>query len=199
MLISFWSPKGGTTCTTTAFVTAVRLSKQASVTLTSTDPYMIPDLCAIAGMGANLTDDASPVEVAPNLWIATPDTWPVPEHEHTILDLGTYATAHDDAALVMVTTASYLALRRAVHHPLTLRSRGFVLFDEPGHSINGMEAADVLSIPKLVRSPHRAAVARAVDAGILGVRLPTYSTRLAATILTKLGMEVAPDPLVTED
>jgi hypothetical protein len=113
---------------------------------------------------------------------------PVP----TIVDAGT-ATAPAARALVEVADASvvvvrgcYLALRRAVHSPLLPRAAGTVLVDEPGRSLGATELADVLDRPVLARVPARAAIARAVDAGVLAARLPEPLARPVARLLARL-------------
>jgi hypothetical protein len=91
-------------------------------------------------------------------------------------------------ASVVVVRGCYLALRRAVHSPLLERAAGVVLLEEPGRSLGAGEIADVLDRPVLARVPVRAAVARAVDAGVLAARLPEPLGRSATRILTRLGV-----------
>lgn len=76
-------------------------------------------------------------------------------------------------ASVVVVRGCYLALRRAVRHPLTPRATGVVLVDEPGRVMTDHDVAQVLELPVLARFPVRSGVARAVDAGVLACRLPS--------------------------
>jgi hypothetical protein len=74
---------------------------------------------------------------------------------------------------VIVVRGCYLALRRAVRHPLTGKASGVVLVDEPGRVLTDHDVSEVLELPILARFPVRSAVARAVDAGVLACRLPS--------------------------
>lgn len=85
----------------------------------------------------------------------------------------------DDAALAVASAAPlsllvlrpcYLALRRAVAAPI--RPSGVVLVGEPGRSLDASDVEDVLGVPVRVQIPYDAAIARAIDAGILTSRLP---------------------------
>ena len=113
---------------------------------------------------------------------------PVP----TIVDAGT-AASPAARALVEVADVSavvlrgcYLALRRAVQSPLLARAAGTVLVEEPGRTLGAAELTDVLDRPVLARVPMRAAIARAVDAGVLAARLPDPLARSTARLLTRL-------------
>lgn len=112
----------------------------------------------------------------------------------TIVDAGT-ASAPAARALVEVADTSvvvlrgcYLALRRAVHSPLLARAEGVVLVEEAGRSLGPSEVRDVLDRPIMARVPVRAPVARAVDAGVLGARLPDALTRPTARLLRRVGL-----------
>ena len=112
----------------------------------------------------------------------------------TVVDLGA-AVAPAARALLEIADASavvvrgcYLALRRAVHAPGLARSSGVVLVDEAGRSLGAREVADVLDRRVLARVPVRAAIARAVDAGILAPRLPDALARAATEMLAELGL-----------
>ena len=91
-------------------------------------------------------------------------------------------------ASVVVVRGCYLALRRAVHSPLLGRSVGAVLVEESGRSLGASEVADVLDRPVIARVPVRAAIARAVDAGVLAGRLPDPLARSAARMLVRLDL-----------
>jgi hypothetical protein len=71
---------------------------------------------------------------------------------------------------VLVTRGCYLALRRATDAPL--RPSGVVFVREPGRALGAADIADILGVPVLAEVPCDPAVARAVDAGLLGTRLP---------------------------
>ncbi len=105
----------------------------------------------------------------------------------TVVDCGSQL---DDAALAVAAAAPlsllvlrpcYLALRRAVAAPI--RPSAVVLVGEPGRSLGASDVEDVLGVPVRVQIPYDIAIARAVDAGVLGSRLPRAlerALRLAA-------------------
>jgi hypothetical protein len=112
----------------------------------------------------------------------------------TIVDAGT-ARAPAARALVEVADASvlvlrgcYLALRRAVHSPLTDRCAGIVLLEEHGRSLGPSEVRDVVDRPVLARVPVRSQIARAIDAGVLAGRVPDALARPTARLLGRLGL-----------
>ena len=86
---------------------------------------------------------------------------------------------------VLVLRGCYLALRRAVHAPLTRRIRGVAFVDEPGRALGVAEITDVLDRPVLARVPVRGPIARAVDAGVIAVRTPEPLARAASRILER--------------
>jgi hypothetical protein len=92
-----------------------------------------------------------------------------------------------DTSLVVV-RGCYLTLRRAVHAPALTRAAGAVLVAEPGRSLGEREVTEVLDRPVLAEVPVRAAIARAVDAGLLPVRLPEVLARPVSEALGRLGL-----------
>jgi hypothetical protein len=64
----------------------------------------------------------------------------------------------------------YIALRRALAAPL--RPSAVVLVEEPGRSLGRRDVEDVLGVPVRAQIPWDPAVARSVDAGLLGTRVP---------------------------
>jgi len=111
-----------------------------------------------------------------------------------VLDAGRADTPAARAAVeladhsVVVSRGCYLALRRIARHPLLDRVAGAVLVEEVGRSIGAKDVAAVLDRPVLARVPARADIARTVDAGLLGSRLPDALRRPAATLLESLGL-----------
>jgi hypothetical protein len=71
---------------------------------------------------------------------------------------------------LLVLRPCYLALRRAVSGPL--RPSGVVLVHEPGRALRRSDVESVLGAPVVAQVEVDPAVARAVDAGLLGARLP---------------------------
>ena len=115
---------------------------------------------------------------------------PVP----TVLDLGTAAAPAARALLEVADAAAivvrgcYLALRRAVGAPGLARTSGVAAVDEAGRSLSAKDCADVLDRPLLAQFTVRASIARAVDAGVLGTRLPETLARPASEMLDRLGV-----------
>ena len=83
-----------------------------------------------------------------------------------------FIAAADRSFLVL--RPCYLALRRAVAAP---RPTAVVLITEPDRSLSSGDIEDVLGVPVATEIALDPAVARAVDAGLLGARLPRHFTR----------------------
>jgi hypothetical protein len=79
-------------------------------------------------------------------------------------------------------------LRRAVGAPGLARTSGVAAVDEAGRSLSAKDCADVLDRPLLAQFTVRASIARAVDAGVLGTRLPETLARPASEMLDRLGV-----------
>ena len=83
---------------------------------------------------------------------------------------------HADRDL-LVTRACYLALAtaRAMDH----RPTGVVLMREPGRAFHRRDVAATLGVPVVAEIPYDTKICRAIDSGLLAVRLP-HSLRKAA-------------------
>lgn len=71
---------------------------------------------------------------------------------------------------LLVIRPCYIALRRALAAPL--RPSAVVLVEEHGRSLGRRDVEDVLGVPVRAQIPWDPAVARSVDAGLLGTRIP---------------------------
>ena len=80
------------------------------------------------------------------------------------------AIAAAATASLLVLRPCYLALRRAAAFPL--RPSGVVLVDEPGRNLTVADVEDVLQVPVRAVVALDVTIARAVDSGSFGVRLP---------------------------
>lgn len=80
------------------------------------------------------------------------------------------AVAAGASASLLVLRPCYLALRRAAAFPL--RPSGVVLVDEPGRDLTASDIEAVLDVPVRAIVAVDATIARAVDSGSLGARLP---------------------------
>ena len=78
--------------------------------------------------------------------------------------------ARSAATSLLVTRACLLALRRA--QTAAVRPTGVVLVREAGRALGAIDVERVLGAPVVAQVPADDAVARAVDAGTLGARLP---------------------------
>jgi cellulose biosynthesis protein BcsQ len=72
---------------------------------------------------------------------------------------------------LLVVRPCYLALRRALHAPV--EASGVVLVGEPQRALQQQDVADVLGLRVRAAIPWKPAVATAIDAGLLGRRLPS--------------------------
>jgi hypothetical protein len=91
-------------------------------------------------------------------------------------------------ASVMVVRPCYLALRRAVRSDLLPAISGIVVVDERRRAVGTRAIADILDHRVLARVPVASSLSRAVDAGLLAVRLPDSLARAATLVLQRVGM-----------
>ena len=85
------------------------------------------------------------------------------------------AVAAAASVSLLVVRPCYVALRRALAAPL--RPSGVVLVSEPGRALGARDVEDVLGVPVRAEVTVEAAVARAVDAGLLTSRFATLTER----------------------
>lgn len=76
---------------------------------------------------------------------------------------------------LLVTRPCYLALRRAVR--CATRPSGVIVVTEPGRALSQRDIEHSLGVPVEATVSFDPAVARAVDAGLLAVRLPRIASR----------------------
>lgn len=81
-----------------------------------------------------------------------------------------FAVAASSTISLLVLRPCYLALRRALAAPC--RPSAVVLVEEVKRSLDATDVAEVLGVPVCAVVPWDPAIARAVDAGLLGARLP---------------------------
>jgi len=99
-----------------------------------------------------------------------------------VVDAGVLSAAGPGLELALAASTSllvlrpcFLALRRAVAAPL--RPSGVILVDEPHRSLGPTDVESALGIPVVAVVPWDPAVARRVDAGLLGTGLPRTMAR----------------------
>jgi hypothetical protein len=98
------------------------------------------------------------------------DARPVVADCGTLADGVALALAAAATRSVLVTRPCFLGLRRALGAPL--RPSEVVLVTEPGRSLGRHDVEDCVGAPVVAEVALDPAVARAVDAGLLAVRLP---------------------------
>lgn len=76
---------------------------------------------------------------------------------------------------LVVTRGCYLALRRLAESPI--RPTGVVLVSEPGRALGRRDVEHVAGVPVVAEVAFDPSVSRAVDAGLLAVRLPAVLSR----------------------
>ena len=104
-------------------------------------------------------------------------------YDTVIIDAGTRPTSGINAGTaLLVTRPCFLALRRAIDSPL--RPNGVVVIAEPGRSLTTVDIEAVLGCPVVATIPHDAAIARAVDAGLLTTRIPRMLSRALRSVDT---------------
>lgn len=213
MLTVCYSPKGGQGCTTVT--AALALAQRGSRLIDTTgDLPAVLGLPETSGPGiCDLLASDQELEVAGIERLATPSPTmlvtagstpaaAVPEHRWAelaanlttdrgawFLDAGTNPAAGSLAAdrRLLVVRNCYLALRRAVAHPV--RPDGVVLVTEPGRALAATDVEAVLTAPVVAEIAIDPAVARTIDAGLLAARLPRALARSLATLT--VGDEVA--------
>ncbi len=87
--------------------------------------------------------------------------------------------AHASSSL-LVTRPCYLSLRRAAQ--LSVSPTGIVLINEVGRALSKHDIEAVIGAPVVSEIAFDAAIARAVDAGLLASRLPTIMTKQLAAV-----------------
>jgi hypothetical protein len=213
MLTVCYSPKGGQGCTTVT--AALALAQRGSRLIDTTgDLPAVLGLPEPSGPGiCDLLADDQPLELGAIERLATPSPPPLVSAGSTpaaavpadrwaelaatligdrgawFLDAGTNPAAGSLAAdrRLLVVRNCYLALRRAVAHPV--RPDGIVLVTEPGRALTATDVEAVLTAPVVADIAIDPAVARTIDAGLLAARLPRTLARSLATLT--VGDEVA--------
>ena len=87
--------------------------------------------------------------------------------------------AHASSSL-LVTRPCYLSLRRAAQ--LSVSPTGIVLINEAGRALGKHDIEAVIGAPVIAEIIFDAAIARAVDAGLLASRIPTIMSKQLAAV-----------------
>ena len=202
MLVTCWSVKGGSGTTVVAAALGVllgrRLTEGALLVDAGGDAGCVLGLPETAGPG--LVDwlaspseidataiDRLAVDAAPGLRLLPKGAGIVPtgavdrflsgvsERPVVVVDAGppspfAVEVAAASTLSLLVLRPCYLAVRRALAAPV--RPSGVILVEEPRRSLDVGDIESVLGVPVHAVGPWDAGIARAVDAGLLGARLP---------------------------
>jgi CO dehydrogenase nickel-insertion accessory protein CooC1 len=88
---------------------------------------------------------------------------------------------------VVVVRPCYLALRRAVGDDLLRTAAGVIVIEEVGRALTHRDVGNVLGRRVLARVPMRVSIAKSVDAGLFGGRLPRDLTAAMRRVLEHVG------------
>jgi MinD-like ATPase involved in chromosome partitioning or flagellar assembly len=202
MLTVCWSPKGGSGTTVVTCAMALLASRQCESSLLVDLAGDVPAAFGIAPTeGPGVHDwvgsssapasalDAIGIAVTDRLRMVAAGTIPAPAEHHRWALLGDHLADADgdvfvdagtgpppmglfDAATqtIMVIRNCYLAVRGAV--VAGIRPSGIVVVSEPGRALRSRDIETAVGAPVVAEVPQDPAVAKAVDSGLLGVRLP---------------------------
>lgn len=197
MFVCLWSAKGGSGVTVTAASMALAMASCDTPTLLVDFGGDVAPALAAPAMSRPAGDPDEFLgrerEVAPSLSLVDGPAWSLDppaalavaaslalDPRPVIVDLGPHRELVEPftrrgAESLLVTRPCYLALRRAAGLPG--RPDGVVLLDEPGRALRESDVAEVVAAPVRTTLPVTAAVARAVDAGLLAHRMPAELAR----------------------
>jgi Mrp family chromosome partitioning ATPase len=207
VLITCWSPKGGSGTSVVAAALALLLSRLGDTTLvdlTGDQPAVLglpdPPSPGVAGWLSS-ADDVGPsalvrlaAPVAPGLELLAAGAPPLAGRRAAVLAEALAALPHsvvvdagDGAGEIAAAIAEQAAGSLLVLRPCYLalrralgcgrRPSGVVLVAEPWRSLQAKDVENVIGVPVVAEVPIDPAVARAVDAGLLAARLPRVLER----------------------
>jgi cellulose biosynthesis protein BcsQ len=185
LIHSFIGAKGGqgtTVVTAAVAVTHARAGRRV-LAIDAADHH---DLAAVLGV-AEPTDPDATVAVTDHLdlRLAGPaddvaGLVEVDDYDVVVIDAGQHHPKLGRCTLV--TRCCYLALRRAL--TLTSTVDDLVVITEPGRALATRDVTSVHALPVAATIRHDPAIARAVDAGVLAIRLPDPLRTLDTTATT---------------
>ena len=203
MFVTCWSAKGGSGTTVVAAALATMLADSGPALLVDLGADLpaalgLPEpLCGLTSWAAGDDLRLLEVEAGPRLRLLPrglnslrEDMGPalaaaLSGRPAVVVDAGVIGGVHAnevglDLALaaresLLVLRPCFLGLRRAVAAPL--RPSGVVLVEEPGRSLGPADVESALGVPIVAVVPWDPAVARRVDAGLLGSGLPRNLVR----------------------
>lgn len=213
MVTAVWSTKGGVGVSTVAAMLAIAQSERASdsllVDLGGDQPALLgvsePDGPGVAEWVAR-PDTASgalgriEIEVQPRLKLLPRGNGSLGNdglsltralngsERNVVIDVGLVSEtgfAHEVVAAsphrLLVVRSCYLALRRAAQAPVA--PTGVVLIRERGRALGRADVEAVVDAPVVAQVAFDVAIARAIDAGLIGKRLPRALLRSMARVI----------------
>jgi len=199
VLITCWSSKGGSGTTVVAAALAHLLAAEAGGAVLVDRGGDLPAALGLpephqglTGWGEGVDLNRLAVEAGPGLRLVPRGPGPLADGSGLAAALGGQGTVVVDAGVLsaagvglelalaattslLVVRPCFLALRRAVAAPL--RPSGVVLVEEPHRALGRSDVEAALGIPVVAVVPWDPAVARRVDAGLLGTSLPRTMAR----------------------
>ncbi len=196
MFIICRSPKGGVGTSVVAAAIALHSARAGTDTLLVDLAGDQPDLLGVASPEFGVADwlsgtdvpldglAALELQIAPHLHLLARGSAPSVDRldvlggvcanarRTVVVDAGVATDTHwagGRAEEVVVLRACYLAVRRTGSLPSTSR---LVVIEEPGRALRATDVAAAVGVPVWCRLSLDPAVARSVDAGLLGARLP---------------------------
>lgn len=202
MLVTCWSVKGGSGTTVVAAALGVLLGRRLAEGALLVDaggdagcalglpdtagPGLVDWLCSPSEVDATAIDRLV-VDASPGLRVLPKGAGAVPAgaverfltgmsgRPVVVVDAGppspfALELAAASTLSLLVIRPCYLAVRRALAAPI--RPSGVILVEEPKRSLDVTDIESVLGVPVHAVVPWDPGIARAVDAGLLGARLP---------------------------
>lgn len=199
-MITLWSVKGGSGTSVTTALLAIASAQLELTTVLDADgdiPAIFGKSSGSAGLGdwwqaGNAVGvDALfrlAITISPTLSVIPSGTRPTKPSIDRDFDLGDSGTVLVDGGTIrdadgigasfvkrsqtslLVMRPCYLAARRAVES--SLRVDGIVLVEEPGRALRASDFSDVIGAPVVATLPWDLSVARTVDSGRFGNRVP---------------------------
>ena len=176
--LHFYTAKAGQGCSVIAAATS--LSLEGNVLLMDHND----DLAAVLGL--SYQDLVTVVKDNVNLTSNTNED--TKDYDFVVHDWGNISPP-DYGHNFLVTTACYLALRKAV--VLAVRPDAIILHEQPNRALTEKDVANAIGSPVVAVVPNDPTVARSVDAGLLSVRMPRPLGRALENVVQHISANAA--------
>jgi hypothetical protein len=176
--LHFYTAKPGQGCSVIAAATA--LSLEGNILLMDHND----DLAAVLGVG--FKDIVTVVKDNVNLTRKTNED--TKDYDFVVHDWGNVPPPSYGHSF-LVTTACYLALRKAV--ALAVRPDAIILHEQQGRALTEKDVATAIGAPLVAVVPNDPTVARSIDAGLLSVRMPRPLGRALESVVQHISANAA--------